>query len=344
MTFGIDVSSGQAGINYNQARNEGVEFVIVKASGNNIGLYEANSYHAHVDAARAAGLRIGHYFVVGRGNPTAQANYFVDHLYKFDGQHDVLAFDNEPLDSNATFFGQAAAYEFLAQVQRRTGISWNRLWLYAPASLTRSHTPWSRITDAGVRIWWAAYGGQPTGRTPDHEPALNRSVSRWDVHQFTSSARIAGHTVDGNYSKISASDLFGGGGSTIAAAGTQAPAGRRRTSTEEDGEPGSIYWTMVQAELAVRGWYPGGTIDGEPGAMTHHGHARLQAAILNEGRGELPRTSTEEDGAPGGIFWLLAQTEGREYGYGGDIDRVPGPNTIRALYKLTAAWLNRHGR
>jgi len=120
-------------------------------------------------------------------------------------------------------------------------------------------------------------------------------------------------------------------------------AGRAHTATESDGIPGPVYWSMIQSELAVRGWYSG-PVDGVPGTATHHGHARLQAAILNENRGDLARTSTEEDGAAGPVFWTLAQTQGRGYGYGGPVDGVPGDNTERALFKLTAAWLNRHGR
>jgi len=120
------------------------------------------------------------------------------------------------------------------------------------------------------------------------------------------------------------------------------------TSTQYDGEPGPIYWTKVQSELAARGWYTNNgvpcTIDGKPGPVTHHGHARLQAAILNERRGNLPRTTTEEDGIPGPVFWTLAQTIGRAYGYAWGIDGIPGPNTEEALYKLTAEWLNKYGR
>jgi hypothetical protein len=116
-----------------------------------------------------------------------------------------------------------------------------------------------------------------------------------------------------------------------------------RTGTAEDGEPGEIYWTKVQSETKARGWYTG-LVDGKPGGGTHHAHARLQAAILNENRGSLARTSTEEDGDPGAVFWTLAQTQGRAFGYEWEIDGIPGPNTEKALYRQTATWLNAHGR
>ena len=121
------------------------------------------------------------------------------------------------------------------------------------------------------------------------------------------------------------------------------PAAGRYTATEQDGEPGAIYWTKVQSECKARGTY-GGPVDGVPGPATHLAHAKLQGAILNDSRGALARTSTQEDGIPGQVFWTIAQTHGRGYGYGGPIDGVPGANTERALYRLTAEWLNRHGR
>lgn len=221
MTFGIDVSQAQSGIDYAQAKADGVEFVIVKAGGFNTGsLYVANGYAAHVNGARSQGLAIGHYFLVGRGSPTTQANFYVDHLHGFDPAHDVLALDNEPLNSNATFWTAAQVLEFFTVVQSRTGIPWDRLWLYCPAALTRAHAPWTAITNAGIRIWWAAYGGQPTGHIPDHMPALNGSVARADIHQYSSNVTIAGRIVDANFSNFSVGQLFGGSSSTASSGST----------------------------------------------------------------------------------------------------------------------------
>lgn len=129
---------------------------------------------------------------------------------------------------------------------------------------------------------------------------------------------------------------------SAATAGTPGGAGMH-TSTEQDGVPGAIYWAKVQSECKVRGWYDG-SVDGVPREKTHHAHARLQAAILNERRGSLPRTDAEENGVAGKAFWTIAQTVGRGYGYSWAIDGIPGGNSEKALFKITAEWLNRHGR
>lgn len=210
MTFGIDVSAGQVGMDFKKAKSEGVEFVIVKAAGYNTGaLYVADGYHRNVDDVVAANIGgKGHYFVVGKGDPVKEADFLAANLYKFDKDHDVIALDNEPLNSNATYWKQGDALKFLTEVQKKTGIAWDRLWLYCPASLTRGNGPWDQITAHPVKIWWSAYGKQPTGQSPDHTPDLQGKIARWDVHQFTDQTHVAGHSVDGNYSKLTLAQLF----------------------------------------------------------------------------------------------------------------------------------------
>lgn len=272
MTFGIDVSGGQVGMDYKQAKDEGVDFVIVKAAGYNTGeLYVANGYHENIDAVIKAGIAgKGHYFVVGRGNPIAEADFLVSHLYKFDKAHDVIALDNEPLNANATFWKQADALAFLTEVQKKTGISWDRLWLYAPASLTRANGPWNLITDKPIEVWWSAYGQQPTGHTPDHTPDLQGKIARWDVHQFTDQAAVAGHKVDGNYSKKSVAQLFGGKSSSTTPAPKPAPKPTPAPSTSgstvvknRSGDgwkfivPSPAVTVRIQRALGRRGRYKG---------------------------------------------------------------------------------------
>jgi hypothetical protein len=216
VTFGIDVAGYQAGIDLVRAKGEGVQFVIAKASGFNVSpLYVAGGYTDHIDRAIAAGFEQakGHYYLIGGGQewktPTEQARWFVAKLYRFNILTDVLMLDNEGLDANGYLFDDAEAAEFIREVIALTGIPPKRVWHYAGARDYRALQPWPQLEALGVRFVWAAYGDYPTGQTPDHEPSLQGSIPRYDVHQFTSRSLVAGRSVDGNYSPHPVADLFG---------------------------------------------------------------------------------------------------------------------------------------
>jgi hypothetical protein len=213
MTFGIDIASPQRDIDLGRAKAEGVQFVVVKMGGLNVTpQYVAPYYRAQVDRAVAAGLPKGHYYLIGGGQtPEAQAEFMAANLYRFDKDGDILALDNERLDSNGTRWGDADAARFIRRLIELTGIPAARVWHYAGASDYRSTGSWPELIALGVRFWWAAYGGYPTGQTPDHEPSLQGSIPRWDVHQYSSLVSVAGYSLDGNYSPHAVTELFGGG-------------------------------------------------------------------------------------------------------------------------------------
>lgn len=322
MTFGIDVAGYQAGIDYARAKREGVQFVIVKAAGQQTGSpYTANGYHEHIDRARAAGIAgIGHYFIPGQDDPgvafddvEAQADQFVRALHGFDRDHDVLALDNEPLDGDATYWRQDDVMRFFNRVRALTGIPWSRLWLYCPASLTRANGPWNRVTDAGIRIWWSAYGDFPTGHAPDHTPSLQGKIARWDVHQFSSRVAVAGMSVDGNYSPHSVATLFGGRASEPAPSKPSAPSTSGRDWSYW--EPTGALAKRVQRALKARGRYSG-PVDGVFGPNTRKG---VQETLRHSG--EFVGTIDGVIGR-GGSYGI--QTYARRFGdYAGPIDGAP---------------------
>jgi peptidoglycan hydrolase-like protein with peptidoglycan-binding domain len=210
--FGIDVATTQRDIDFNRAKADGTKFVIVKMGGLNVTpQYVAPYYHNQVQRARAAGLKVGHYYLIGLGQtPEEQAGYFVRNLHDFRPKEDVLALDNEKLDANGTFWTDPAAARFIAEVIRLTGISPSRIWHYAGASDYRGHAPWpllSAIPD--LKFWWAAYGAN--NGTRDHEPSIQGSIPRVDVHQFSSKVAIAGYELDGNWSPHTVEQLFAEG-------------------------------------------------------------------------------------------------------------------------------------
>lgn len=210
--FGIDISAGQAGLDLGRARAEGVEFVISKA----VAAYRpehtvADGYQSNIDRTIAAGVPgKGHYLVPNaRNTPEASAAFLAENVHRYFGG-DVLALDNEPLDSYPVFWRDGEAARFFRRLHAELGHPYSRMWLYCPASLTRANGPFPECAALGVKFWWSAYGSYPTGQSPDHAPSLQGSIPRWDVHQFTSRAWVAGAQVDGNYSPHRITDLFGG--------------------------------------------------------------------------------------------------------------------------------------
>lgn len=119
----------------------------------------------------------------------------------------------------------------------------------------------------------------------------------------------------------------GGGGGTLP-----------KTTTEQDGIPGVIYYQRIQT-VGQRDFGYTGPIDGVTGPNTEKIRVRITARELNSRGG--PRTSAQEDGIPGSIYWTRVQTVGRAFGYTGPIDGVPGPNTYTAEHKICAYAVNR---
>lgn len=124
-----------------------------------------------------------------------------------------------------------------------------------------------------------------------------------------------------------------GGGDSPADDGGDLPL----TTTEQDGIPGVIYYKRIQT-VGRRDFGYTGPIDGITGPNTEKVRVQLTARELN-GRGT-PRTSAQEDGVPGPIYWKRVQTVGRSFGYTGPIDGVPGPNTYTVAHKIAAYAVN----
>ncbi|RKG81722.1 hypothetical protein D7V88_26090 [Corallococcus terminator] len=124
--------------------------------------------------------------------------------------------------------------------------------------------------------------------------------------------------------------IAGGGGSP----GGSLP----QTSTEFDGIPGEIYYKRIQT-VGQRDFGYTGPIDGVTGPNTEKVRVRITARELNN-RGS-PRTSAQEDGIPGSIYWTRVQTVGRSFGYTGPIDGIPGPATYKAEHRICGYAVNR---
>jgi len=119
----------------------------------------------------------------------------------------------------------------------------------------------------------------------------------------------------------------------------------RYTSTEEDGDPGEIYYGRIQTLGKERGVYPqGDDIDGETGPDTEIARVKITAQALN-GWVYGPHTTSDKDGDPGVNYWTAVQEVGRaKFGYPSwcKIDGEPGPETRKAEHKICAHELNTH--
>ncbi|MET7370909.1 glycoside hydrolase family 25 protein, partial [Streptomyces sp. NPDC005566] len=202
---GVDVSNYQLGIDYARAAGEGRSFLIAKAGGCQLaeGPYVTSSYAGHVDGSRAAGLRVGHYWLSGDFlTPTAAADYFVDHLHDYR-VGDVLALDVEVLDDSTRLWSDTDVSAWFNRVRERVGAYVP--WFYISAGALRAGT-WSRTVAAGAHLWAASWG--PNNGTYPGAPDLGGRYPDWAAHQYTSVGSAGGVSpVDLNLARSWAFDL-----------------------------------------------------------------------------------------------------------------------------------------
>ncbi|MEU9508416.1 glycoside hydrolase family 25 protein [Micromonospora sp. NPDC048170] len=264
---GIDISTWQAGIDFTDVRADGHQFVIVKAGGSQLsdGPYIGSQYATQVNGARAAGLRVGHYWLAGDFQTPAQAaDYFATHLHDYR-PGDVIALDNEVLDDSTRLWSDTEATAFFQRMRERIGD--HVPWLYMGAADLRSGT-WPRTIAAGVKLWVASWGAN-NGNYPG-EPNLGGAYPTWGAHQYTSSGSTGGIArVDLNVAKPGAFEIVTGG-PIDPPVDDPLP----KTATEQDGVAGPIMWMRAQNWLRITSGYTG-PIDGAPGTNTWKAVQRL---------------------------------------------------------------------
>ncbi|MFG3714341.1 GH25 family lysozyme [Micromonospora sp. NPDC047730] len=314
---GIDVSTWQAGIDFTDVGADGYQFVIVKAGGSQLseGPYTGSQYAIQVDGARAAGLKVGHYWLAGEFQaPVQAADYFADHLHDYR-PGDVIALDNEVLDDSTRLWNDTEVATFFQRMRDRIG---NHVpWLYMGAADLRSGT-WPRTIAAGVKLWVASWGAN-NGSYPG-EPNLGGAYPTWSAHQYSSSGSTGGiASVDLNVAKPSAFKIVDG-----APVDPPPDDPLPKTTTEQDGIPGPIFYQRMQNWLRITAGYTG-PIDGVPGVNTY---AALQRAMRNYGY------TGPIDGVPGPNTWKAVQRLASGWGYTGPIDGVMGPNSWRGFARF----------
>ncbi|OWA26374.1 GH25 family lysozyme [Streptomyces sp. CS057] len=315
---GVDVSNYQVGFDYARAASEGLDFVVAKAGGCQLseGPYTSDSYAGHIDGARAAGLRVGHYFLTGDFlSPRDAADYFVDNLHDYHGG-DVLALDVEVLDDSTRLWNDADVSTWFNRVRERVGAYVP--WFYISTGALRS-ADWSRTIASGARLWAASWGAND-GNYPG-PPDLGGRYPDWAAHQYSSKGSVAGTSpIDLDLARPWAFDVSG--------PTDPPPGGLPKTSTEQDGVPGPTMWKRTQNWLRIQSGYTG-PIDGIPGPNTYAALQRNMAA--NWGY------TGPIDGEPGPMTWSAVQRLAARHGYTGPIDGVMGPNSWRGFSRFINA-------
>jgi hypothetical protein len=322
----LDVASPQAGISAAKIKAAGVEAVYVKLGGDNVGRYVAPHYAEQVESLRAEGLRIGHYWVPGKQDPIGAADYMAEHLHEFDVKSDFLVLDNETLD-RGLIYSDADAARFVQRLQSVTGARRGQVKVYIGAADLRARQ-WPKLNALLPHGPIVASYGHNTGKR-DHEPNLGgRFGGRWEGHQYTSQAKVAGYTVDRNAFKPEAFDYATGGpkapkpvkadepDEAPAKAPTKAPVKSKPETVKAPSKPKPVKVDEPEDDVKPdpHAGIPGKTLQTWARRGGYHGPI---------------------DGVLGENSWKGIQTLlDRSYGYEGPIDGVPGVETYKALQRL----------
>ncbi|AQU67537.1 peptidoglycan DD-metalloendopeptidase family protein [Streptomyces niveus] len=125
------------------------------------------------------------------------------------------------------------------------------------------------------------------------------------------------HMIDPNGVRINPLTFLGNGGG----GGTGLP----KTSTEQDGVPGTVFWQRAQKWLSIESGYTG-PVDGAPGTGT-------DSALQRNLRDHHGYTGPI-DGVPGPRTYAALQRLAGGYGYTGPVDGVMGPNSWRGVARF----------
>jgi GH25 family lysozyme M1 (1,4-beta-N-acetylmuramidase) len=189
---GVDISYYNPTGASAEAAAAGWQFEILKSGGSDGsgGAYPDSTYKAKAAAARAAGLRLGHYWYNGRGSAKKDAEAFVKGLSNYKSG-DPLVLDIEPYTGKKSGklhkeWGPKKAARFLTRVGELLPGA-NR-YVYMTARTTHAHdwTPVARV----ARLWVASWG-KNLGRVPAAEPDIG-TWDTWTIWQYSSYGLPAG--------------------------------------------------------------------------------------------------------------------------------------------------------
>lgn len=302
----IDTGTSQRNLDFACAKQAGWVSAYVKLGGDNVGRYVAPHYVSEVDRARAAGMRIGHYWVPDNDmDPIGAADYFVNNLRGWS-KSDYAVLDNESLDG-VSRYSDARAAQWIERVKSRLGIPGSQVLHYSGLHDART-TNWPSVLGTGTNFIIAAYSYPPLQLPSIPTVPANRIVG----HQYSSSGAVCGVVTDRNAFVDSAFDFAPGPGPGPTPPNPGAPLIGNTTGSAEYKTDGSSY----------EFWVP-------PKDMQQ----AIQQAMKNRGDG---RYTGPADGVWGNESVKGLQRTAAKVGYTGPIDGDAGASTTLHLQKYAA--------
>lgn len=190
MIKGIDVSIYQPDINWAKVKEAGINFAIIKAGGSECGRFEDRTFRYNYQNAKANGIKIGTYFMGGKGFTSgpagiADANYFLQIISGL--AFEFPCFIDLELPTSVTRDGNTDACIAFCETVKAAGF---KTGIYASdISGFKDRLDITRIT--AYDKWVARYGSEP------------KYVADYDIWQYSSNGSVSGISgrVDMNYSK-----------------------------------------------------------------------------------------------------------------------------------------------
>lgn len=179
MKKGIDISKYQGNIAWKQVKDSGIDFAIIKAGGSDDGFYTDPTYEANYKNAKAVGMPVGAYYIVGpycvsKEDGIADAKRFLKMLEGKSFEYPVYI-DLE-LTSPATKSGTTDAVLAFCRTMEQAGYFCG---IYASdISGFKERLELSRLKTRA--LWVASYGSMP------------KYVSSYGIWQKSSTGRVPG--------------------------------------------------------------------------------------------------------------------------------------------------------
>ena len=205
---GIDISHWQGIVNFEKVKAAGIDFVIMKAGGEEKGFYTDRNFEHNYKAAIAAGLHVGAYYFIGKSFIGDSAGVDAAHRFqkiikgkKFD--YPVFV-DIETTDKQKKHLATRAAVAFCEEMEKAGYF----VGIYA--SDISGFKERLNLEDLKPYTLWVAKYGERAYAQPTY-------VKDWHIWQYTSKGKVPGvsGSVDldeskTDYAKIIAEKGFNG--------------------------------------------------------------------------------------------------------------------------------------